>query len=88
MMVVDTLTDIIKSLGNVHDVNLMALIKKNSVIHPIAVGYTLRCLAARCFCSLLQEQSANCFLLTQFGVAVPGAAEAIINWLCLIWENN
>ena len=52
--------------------NLMALIKKNSDIHPIAVGYTLRCLAARCLCSLLQEQSANYFLLTQFGVAVTG----------------
>ena len=98
MTVVDPLTEIIKSLvsGKVlHDVmpfiagaNLTALIKKNSDIRPIAVGDTLRRLAARCLCSLLQVQAAKYFLPTQFGVAVPGGAEAIIHGLRLIWESN
>lgn len=98
MTVVDPLTDIIKLLmsGNVlHDVtpfiagdNLTALIKKNCDIRPIAVGDTLRRLAARCLCSLLQEQAVNYFLPNQHGVAVPGGAEAIIHGLRLIWENN
>ena len=78
MTVVDPLTDIIKSLCNgkvLHDAmpfiagaNLITLIKKNSGFRPIAVVDTLKRLAARCHCSLLKEQAANCFLLTREGL--------------------
>ena len=68
--------------------NLTALTKKNEDIRPIAVGDTLRCLTAKCLCSLVREAAASYFLPLQLGVAVPGGAESIIHGLRATWENN
>jgi len=58
----------------------IALQKKNGDIRPIAVGYTLRRLAAKCanVCVIASPTVASLAPL-QLGVGVPGGAEAAIH---------
>jgi len=58
--------------------SLIALQKKNDDIRPIAVGYTLRRLAAMCTCVIGSPTVASLAPL-QLGVGVPGGAEAAIH---------
>lgn len=58
---------------------LIAIEKKSGGIRPIAVGYTLRRLAAKCANTFAQEQLSGHFSPLQLGVAISGGCEAAIH---------
>ena len=58
---------------------LIAIEKKSGGIRPIAVGYTVRHLAAKCANSFAQDQLAGYFKPLQLGVAVAGGCEAAVH---------
>jgi len=58
---------------------LLALEKKNGEYRPIAVGYTLRRLAAKCANSFAQKKLSDYFCPVQVGVAVSGVCEAAVH---------
>lgn len=59
--------------------NLIALEKKSGGIRPIAVGYTLRRIAAKCANSYATSQLTDYFNPIQMGVGVPGGCEAAVH---------
>jgi len=59
--------------------NLIALEKKCGGIRPIAVGYTLRRIAAKCANSYATNQLAGYFSPIQLGVGTPGGSEAAVH---------
>jgi len=59
--------------------NLIALEKKSGGIRPIAVGYTLRRIAATCANSYATNQLAGYFSPIQPGVWTPGGSEAAVH---------
>ena len=58
---------------------LIAIVKKSGGIRPIAVGYTVRRLVAKCANNFAQEQLATYFRPLQLGVAVAGGCEAAVH---------
>lgn len=58
---------------------LIAIEKKSGGIRPIAVGYTVRRLVAKCANTFAQEQLADYFSPVQLGVAVSGGCEAAVH---------
>ena len=66
---------------------LIALSKKDDVVRPIAIGNTLRRLAAKCGNShIIAKRSAD-FQLQQLGVRVSGGAEATVHVTGRLFEN-
>ena len=59
--------------------NLIALEKKSGGIRPIAVGYTLRRIAAKCANCYATKQLAGYFNPIQLGVGTPGGSEAAVH---------
>ena len=59
--------------------NLIALEKKSGSVHPIAVGYMLRRIAAKCANSYTTSQLTDYFNPIQMGVGVPGGCEAAVH---------
>jgi len=59
--------------------NLIALEKKSGGIRPIAVGYTLRRIAAKCANSYATNQLAGYCSPIQLGVGTPGGSEAAVH---------
>ena len=62
-----------------HGGRLIALQKKDGGIRLIAVGYTLRCLTAKCANSFVINRRSKELQPTQFGVGVSGGAEAVVH---------
>ena len=58
---------------------MIALQKKSSGIRPIAVGYTLRRIAAKCANSYATKQLAGYFSPIQLGVGTSGGSEAAVH---------
>ena len=58
---------------------LIALQKKDGGIRPLAIGYTLRRLAAKCANSFVIARRSNELKPIQVGVGVSGGAEAIVH---------
>ena len=58
---------------------LIALPKKPSGVRPIAVGETLRRIAAKCLVARFQPEAVENLTPLQLGVGVPGAAEAVVH---------
>ena len=58
---------------------LIALKKKDGDIRPIAIGYTLRRLAAKCVDSHVITARGNELTPIQVGVGVSGGAEAAVH---------
>ena len=58
---------------------LLAMSKKGGGVRPIAVGYVLRCLAAKCANSHVIEQRCRALQPRQVGVGVAGGAEAAVH---------
>jgi len=58
---------------------LIALEKKSGGIRPIAVGYTLRLIAAKCANSYATNQLAGYFSPIHLGVGLPGGSEAAVH---------
>jgi len=56
--------------------NLIALEKKTGGVRPIAVGYTLRRIAAKCTNSYAASQLADYFSPIQLGVGTPGGCSS------------
>lgn len=59
--------------------NLIALSKKSGGIRPIAVGYTLRRLAAKCANAFASARLATYLYPRQLGIAVSGGSEAAVH---------
>ena len=59
--------------------NLIALEKKSGGVRPIAIGYTLRRIAAKCANSYAVSQLADYFSPIQLGVGVLGGCEAAVH---------
>src|SRR6218665_3058935 len=59
--------------------NLIALKKRDGGIRPIAVGYTLRRLAAKCANTHAVAKLSTLLAPIQLGVGVPGGAEAAVH---------
>jgi hypothetical protein len=59
--------------------SITALRKKTGGIRPIAVGYTLRRLAAKCATKYALACLGDSLLPTQLGVGVPGGCEAAVH---------
>ena len=57
----------------------LALQKKDGGIRPIAVGYTLRRLTAKCANSFVIKRRSEELQPTQIGVDVSGGAEAVVH---------
>ena len=53
--------------------------KKTGGIRPIAVGFTLRCLASKCASTCGASRLSSCLSPRQLGVGVPGRCEAAIH---------
>ena len=66
---------------------LIALEKKGGGLRPIAVGYTLRRLVAKCANSYAQRKLADFFCPLQVGVAVSGGCEAAVHATRRFLEN-
>src|SRR5215470_689531 len=66
---------------------LIALEKKSGGYRPIAVGYTLRRLAAKCANKQAQKKLADYFRPLQLGVAVSGGCEAAVHATRRFMEN-
>jgi len=62
--------------GIIFGANLLAIVKKNSSIRPIAVGYVWRRLAAKVACNHAKQISAILLAPKQLGFGVAGGAEA------------
>ena len=58
---------------------LIGIPKKPSGTRPIAIGETLRRLAAKCLIKRYQADAAESMVPTQVGVSIPGATEAIVH---------
>jgi len=58
---------------------LIALPKKPSGVRPIAVGETLRRIAAKCLVARFQPEAVENLTPLQLGVGVPGAAEVVVH---------
>ena len=58
---------------------LIALRKKDGGVRPIAIGYTLRRLAAKCANFFAVNKVLSLLLPLQVGVGVPGGAEAAVH---------
>ena len=58
---------------------LIAIEKKSGGFRPIAVGYTVRRLVAKCANTFAQKQLADYFHPVQLGVAVAGGCEAAVH---------
>src|SRR6201996_7829045 len=58
---------------------LIALEKKSGGFRPIAIGYTLRRLIAKCANTFAQKKLANYFSPIQLGVTVSGGCEAAVH---------
>ena len=63
----------------IYGANLIALKKRNGGIRPIAVGYTLRSLAAKCANNHAVAKLSTLLAPIQLGVGVPGGAEAAVH---------
>jgi len=59
--------------------NLIALEKKTGDIKPIAVGYTLRRIAAKCANAYAASQLSDYFSLVKLRVDIPGGCEAALH---------
>ena len=59
--------------------NLVALEKKTGDVRPIAIGYTLRRIAAKCANSFATAKLKDYFSPIQLGVGVKGGCEAAIH---------
>ena len=59
--------------------NLIALEKKSGGIRPIAVGYTLRRIAAKCTDNYATNQLTGYFSSIQLGIGTPGGSEAAVH---------
>ena len=59
--------------------NLIVLEKKTGGVHPIAIGYTLRCIAAKCSNSFAASQPEDHFSPIKLGVRTPGGCEAAVH---------
>ena len=59
--------------------SLIALEKKSGEIRPIAIGYTLRRIAAKCTNNFALSSLGNKLLSTQIGLRSPGGCEAAAN---------
>ena len=59
--------------------NLIALEKKTGDVRPIAVGYTLRRIAAKCANAYAASQLSDYFSPIQLGVGIPGGCEAAVH---------
>ena len=57
---------------------LLAMSKKDGVVRPIAVGYTIRRLAAKCANRHVIEERSRVLQPRQVGVGVAGGAEAAV----------
>ena len=66
---------------------LIALKKKNGGLRPIAIGYTLRRLAAKCANKYATAKLASHFAPIQLGIGTPGGAEAAIHAVRRYAEN-
>ena len=60
---------------------LLALKKKDGGLRPIAIGYTIRRLAAKCANKYDTEKLAAQLAPIQLGVSIPGGAEAAVHAL-------
>ena len=58
---------------------LIAFQEKTGGIRPIAIGYTLRRLVAKCASMFVLSKLENFFSLLQVGVGVPGGCEAAVH---------
>src|SRR6218665_3852412 len=63
----------------IYGANLIALKKRDGGIRPIAVGYTLRRLAAKCANTHAVAKLSTLLTPIQLGVGVPGGAEAAVH---------
>ena len=61
--------------------NLMCLVKPDGGIRPIAMGMTIRRLAAKCIMNELNDFCAKEFRPSQVGVGTPKGAEAAVHAL-------
>src|SRR5207245_6185140 len=59
--------------------NLLAFNKKSGGLRPIAVGYTLRRLAAKVCCRHAKEKGAALLKPKQLGFGVRGGADAVVH---------
>ena len=59
--------------------NLIALKKKTGGVEPIAVGYTLRRITAKCANAYAVTQLSDYFIPIQLGVGLPGGCEAAVH---------
>ena len=60
---------------------LLALKKKDGELRPIAIGYTIRRLAAKCANKYVTEKLAAQLAPIQLGIGIPGGAEAAVHAL-------
>ena len=61
--------------------------KKDGGLRPIAIGYTLRRLAAKCANKYATAKLASYFASIQLGIGTPGGAEAAIHTVRRYAEN-
>ncbi|HSN24205.1 MAG TPA: hypothetical protein VLS45_08585, partial [Methylomicrobium sp.] len=73
--------------GIIFGANLLAIVKKNSGIRPIAVGYVWRRLAAKVACNHAKEISVILLAPRQLGFGVKGGAEAAVRAARRYLEN-
>jgi len=59
--------------------NLITLEKKTGGVRPIAVGYTLRRITAKCANAYAASQLSDYFSPIQLGVGIPGGCEAAVH---------
>ena len=67
--------------------NLTALMKKSGSIRPIAVDYTWRRIAAKCFNAFAISSLGDCFAPTQLGAGISGGCEAAVHAARRFIEN-
>ena len=67
---------------------LIASLKKNGGVRPIAVGEVLRRLVSKCLMSVILPQAIKCLSPVQLGVGVPGGSESIIHAVDLHLSSN
>ena len=61
--------------------------KKDGELRPIAIGYTLRCLAAKCADTYATAKLASHFAPIQLGIGTPEGAEAAFHAVRRYAEN-
>ena len=68
--------------------NLFAGKNKQGMIYPIAVGNVLCRLISKCFLFVLSEKAASTFAPLQLGIGIRGGAEALVNTVRSIVNDN